>query len=373
MAQKKNSDSAPPDKFKRDMMDPLNLLLDAKNPRLFGTPAYETSSQDLLLQTMWSFGVVEIVESISATGYQSVEPLFVEHRHDGKFVVIEGNRRLTALQLLLDPERAKRLKITGIPPLKTSLRQTCLSIPVAIGRREDVWTFIATKHLNGPKTWDSLAKAGYVKYVHEDLKQSLKQIKESIGDRNGTSIRMYESLRILEQAETWKVFNREDHAHKSGELPFSHLYTLIGNDSARKYLGLSGDMREGSVLPSASKQKLGELLVWIFGSAKQSKAPLVKSQNPDVWNLASALQNSRGVRALRAGHGPEVAAEIADGDEASLIRHLTNARDELQDARRRFSIGCAKDRSKIRLAFEEVSDAWKTLLNEKSRLPIGRS
>jgi hypothetical protein len=122
MASKKTTDKAPPDRFKRDMMSPLSLLLDGRNPRLFGTAAYETDNQDLLLQTMWSFGVVEIVESISATGYQSVEPLFVEHRKDGKFVVIEGNRRLTALQLLLDPRRASRLKITGIPPLKESSR-----------------------------------------------------------------------------------------------------------------------------------------------------------------------------------------------------------------------------------------------------------
>ena len=65
------------DKFVRSTMDPLKLLFDSTNPRLFGTPAYESTDQDLLLKTMWSFGVVEIVESISITGYQSVEPLFV--------------------------------------------------------------------------------------------------------------------------------------------------------------------------------------------------------------------------------------------------------------------------------------------------------
>jgi ParB-like nuclease domain len=366
MARKSNIDESPEDKFKRDMMAPLDLLLDSKNPRLFGTPAYDTKSQDLLLQTMWSFGVVEIVESISSTGYQSVEPLFVESRQDGKYVVIEGNRRLTALQLLLDPERALKLKITGIPPIKTNLRKTCLSIPVAIGRREDVWTFIATKHLNGPKTWDSLAKAGYVKYVHEELQQPLSKIKESIGDRNGTSIRMYESLKILELAEKWKVFDRDDHAHRSGELPFSHLYTLIGYDSTRRYLGLKGDMTSVPIIPITNKHKLGELLEWVFGSNRKSKAPLVKSQNPDLRYLANALANAKGVEALQAGYAPMVAAEIAEGDDMIVIRHLRSARDELQNTQRKFSTGYKKGHVEIGVAFEEVRDAWRGLAAQKT-------
>ena len=366
MASKPHNNKGPNgDKFERKMMDPLKLLLDSKNPRLFGTPAYETTDQDLLLKTMWDFGVVEIVESISATGFQSVEPLFVEPRKDGRFVVIEGNRRLTALQVLLDPVRAKKLDITGIPPLKEFFRKGCLEVPVAVGMRKDVWTFIATKHLNGPKTWDSLAKAGYVKYVHEVLGEPLKQIKASIGDRNGTSIRMYESLKILEQAETWRVFDRDDHAHKSGELPFSHLYTLIGYDSARKYLGLGEEIAEKQAIPSSSKAKIGELLTWIFGSDKKGTPPLIKSQNPDLRHLAKALENEKGVKALKAGYAPSIAAEMAEGDDAIVARHLHNARDELQNAQRKFSTGYKKGHEDITLAFEEVKDVWKGLSAQK--------
>jgi hypothetical protein len=177
---------------------------------------------------------------------------------------------------------------------------------------------------------------------------------------------MYESLKILEQAESWKVFNRNDHAHKSGELPFSHLYTLIGYDSARKYLGLSGDMRETQVLPTTSKRKLGDLLVWVFGSERHSKAPLVKSQNPDLRYLASALENAKGVKALEAGYSPAVAAEMAEGDDKIVIRHLGNVRDELQNAQRKFSTGYKKGNSEITLVFEEVRETWRGLTAQKA-------
>lgn len=354
------------DRFQRTVADPLTLLLDSSNPRLFGTEAFASNDQDLLLKTMWSFGVVEIVESIAATGYQSVEPLFVEPDKQGRLVVIEGNRRLTALQLLLDVPRAEKLGITDLPPLKAGIRITCESVPIAIGKRADVWTFIATKHLNGPKTWDSLAKAGYIKYVHEKLGKSLKEIATSIGDRNATIIRMYESLKLIEQAESWGVFDRDDHAQKSGELPFSHLYTLVGYPSTRKFLGLSDDVSEKPAVKSAHKKELGQVLTWVFGSDKRGILPIIKSQNPDLRFLAKALDNKRGIEALQAGYSPSLAAEMAEGDDTIVLRHLSRARDELQNAQRKFSTGYKLDPKKINAAIEEIREIWKGLVAQKA-------
>lgn len=354
------------DPFDRETHDPTTLLLDARNPRLFGTPAWESKNQDVLLKMMWSFGVIEIIESIAATGYQAVEPLFAERVGD-KLVVIEGNRRLTALQLLLEPERAKKLGIQGLPPLRPELKKTCLNVPIAIGKREQVWTFIATKHLNGPKMWDSLAKAAYVKYVHEEIGETLDSIARSIGDRNSTVSRMYESLKILEQAEKWKVYDRDDHTHKTGELPFSHLYTLIGYDSTRKYLGL-GDKTTMQPVDAHNKEKLGEVLTWVFGSTKNQIPAIIKSQNPDLRYLAKALQEKKGVAALRAGYSPSVAAEIAEGDEAIVLRYLSKARDELQNAQRKFSTGYKKGGKEIVSTLEEIREVVKGLSAQKAAI-----
>ncbi len=40
--------------------------------------------------------------SIAYSGYFDYEPVFVEKAKDGEFIVIEGNRRLAAVKLLLD-------------------------------------------------------------------------------------------------------------------------------------------------------------------------------------------------------------------------------------------------------------------------------
>jgi len=327
--------------LERMELDPLTLLLDPQNPRLYGTSAQDSQDQDELLKTVWSFGVDELVDSISASGFHNVEPLFAERHSDGRLFVVEGNRRLTALKVLLDPERAHRLGIRNIPAISTQVKVSCLRVPVAIGQRDQVWQFIATKHVNGPKTWDSVAKAAYIKHVHEDLGKPLEEIIRAIGDKNKTALRMYSAMKVIDQAEKWRVYKREDYAGK-GDLPFSHLYTLLGYESVKKHLDLGDDLGAQEPVPLLSKKKLGELLFWIYGNKREQVPPLIKKQNPDAGYLARALEDPRGLAALRAGYEPSVAAEMAKGDEALLLEYLQKTRDNLLKASGRFTTGYIK-------------------------------
>ncbi len=368
MTHKKPS-SEQPIQFKRELVDPLGLLLDPNNPRLFGV-ADGVHDQDKLLRAVWDFGVLEIVTSIAASGYHNVEPLFAERQKDGSLVVIEGNRRLTALQVLLDPDRAARIGITGLPKIKPAFRAGCAQIPVAIGSRQDVWAFIGTKHLNGPKTWDSAAKAAYVQHVHERFGVSLEDIAETIGDRNRTVIRMYESMKIFEQAESWKVYRRADSGRKNGDTPFSHLYTIAGYDSARTFLGMADANSDQAMkrirAPVGDKRKkeLGQLLRWVYGHRGEGIVPLVESQNPDLRNLAKAISNDRGLAALRSGSSPLVASEIAEGDDVFVVEHLTKATEELELVSKKFSTGYT-GQSNIAKMVEDIRDIIRGLMAQK--------
>lgn len=355
--------ATPPPDLDRDRVDPLDLLLDPQNPRLYGTEAEGSPDQDVLLQTVWSFGVDELVESITASGFHNVEPLFAERQKNGKLVVVEGNRRLTALQVLLDPARAKRLGITQVPALSPSVRKSCVLVPVAIGQRDQVWQFIATKHVNGPKTWDSVAKAAYIKHVHEDLGKDLDEITRAIGDRNKTALRMYSAMKVIDQAEAWGVYKREDYYGK-GDLPFSHLYTLLGYDTVRTFLDLEPEPKPQAPIPSRSKKKLGELLLWIYGNKRQQIQPRIKKQNPDARNLAEALGEERGIAALRAGYEPSIAAEMSKGDESLLMQYLQISRDNLRLASGRFATGYSK--SQHTEVFTEIRELVRAMVAQQS-------
>ena len=105
------------------------LLLDPNNPRLAEYALGNKPTQQELLKILWQkMAVDELAMSIGAPGYFPHEPIFVEE--DGnKLVVIEGNRRLAAVMLLLDPEARKRLKITDLPSITPAAAKELRMLP----------------------------------------------------------------------------------------------------------------------------------------------------------------------------------------------------------------------------------------------------
>ena len=84
------------------------LVLDSLNPRL--SERDTTGGQDEIIRTLWrEMAVDEIAWSIANNGYFEHEPLIAEKLEDGKFLVIEGNRRLAAVRLLLDDKLRRKI------------------------------------------------------------------------------------------------------------------------------------------------------------------------------------------------------------------------------------------------------------------------
>ena len=65
-----------------------------------------------VIRILWDvMDVRELVLSIEASGFFSHEPIIVI-QEDGKNVVVEGNRRLAAVKLLLDPGSCSNFECT---------------------------------------------------------------------------------------------------------------------------------------------------------------------------------------------------------------------------------------------------------------------
>ena len=77
------------------------IRLDKKNPRLPENMLNE-SQRGIIYYMVEEFKILEIAKSIVKNGFFINEsPIFV--KEGGHFVVVEGNRRITALKLLRDP------------------------------------------------------------------------------------------------------------------------------------------------------------------------------------------------------------------------------------------------------------------------------
>jgi hypothetical protein len=316
-----------------------------------------------LLETLWkNQSLDELALSIAQNGFFNEEPLFVV-KEEGKFIVVEGNRRLATVKLLLDDEIRRKLRATDLPSLTQIQKAELETVPVSIYTdRRDLWAYIGFRHVNGPLTWDSWPKAQYIALVHNTFGVDLDQIALSIGDKNQIVKRLYRGLMVLNQAIEQAGYRLDDR-HKK-HLSFSHLYTGLDYTGFQQHLGLAKDAGyKPNPISSDYLPNLRELMVWLFGSREDNKLPVIKSQNPDLKKLDDVLKEKNALTALRAGLGLEVSYQLSLGDEVRFRECLTRSKYELQQAKGLAVTGYKGERDLLDLV-DEITDISQSLSDE---------
>lgn len=340
------------------------LTLDPNNPRM--VEAGGERSPEAILRYLWrEMAVREVALSIAENGYFPHEPLFAA-QEDGKLVVIEGNRRLAAVKLLLNAKLREAVGATDLPTINDARRRQISSLPVIKRSRSDIWRYLGFKHVNGPQQWNSLAKAEYIAWVHNALHQPLDTIAKSIGDEHTTVKRLYRGLMTLRQAEDADVFSRKD--RWATHFSFSHLYTGLDYAGIQEFIGLPAketSFRERPI-PKSKIPNLGQLCVWLYGSKSKAEPPLVKSQNPDLRKLDEVLHSKDGIAALRRRLPLDVSLNVSRGDERLFREALIGAKTSLQDARGILLTGYGGEADLLQTA-QEISDLATNIHDEMMR------
>lgn len=315
-----------------------SLLLDAHNPRLAsGAGGDGEMSQEELVRILWEeMAVDEVAFSIAANGYYWEERLLVIPMENSKgehYIVVEGNRRLAAVMLLLDAALRQRVKATVLPEISEERQRRISILPISIyPSRESLWSYLGFRHINGTKPWDSFSKAKYVAEVHETYGVPLQEIANRIGDQHSTVIRLYRGIKVLEQAEHQSGFDADDRV--KSKFSFSHLYTAVQQPEFQKFLGITpeGSLRPDPV-PRNKMSELAQLMVWLYGKKSTNTSPLIQSQNPDLNTLREVISKPSSLSALRTGLSLDTAFEIGLGDARRFRDALTRAGEELRQAK----------------------------------------
>ncbi len=316
---------------------PAELFLDPENPRLAGE-SFSVDAQDDILRWLWRNKLVnELVDSIVANGFWDHEELFATEE-GGRWVVVEGNRRLAAVKILSDPGLRERLGVQLDQTAPEEVLESIRELPVIHATREELWSFVGFKHVNGPQAWDSIAKAEYVFHVRRNFGLSLTEIASRIGDRHETVARLYRGYVVLRQAKDQLDFDTTDTQHR--RFPFSHLWTALGYVSIRDYLGVDAAALENeNPVPDDGLRSLQHLMGWLFGSRSQGIDAVVRRQNPDLRYLARALEVQKGVDLLEGGNSLSVALDASLGDAYLFRTALTKAETSAREAMRFVSTG----------------------------------
>jgi len=281
-------------------------------------------------------------------------------------VVVEGNRRLAAVRLLVDAELRREVGATDLPSITPAAKRALDTLPVVKCNRSDIWQYVGFKHVNGPQQWQSYSKARYIAWVHNDLNVPLDTIAQQIGDQHATVQRLYRAWMVLEQAEKKGVFARDDRWKK--HFSFSHLYTGLDYPGIHRFLGLSKEKSFDTRSPVTARhiEDLGELCEWLYGSKSKQKRPVVESQNPDLRILDEVLVTKDGTAALRRGLPLAVARDIGKGDTQLFREALVAAKQSLQEARGKLLTGYDGEPDLLRMAQEivELADSIQREMSE---------
>ena len=324
------------------------LHFDHNNPRLAEYGINQSTSESDILKILWeAMDIRELVQSISASGFFPQEALIVSEE-GGMKIVIEGNRRLAAVKVLL----AGTSGTEGgwpIPDLTREERNSLQSLPVIFSSRKEAWRFLGFKHVNGPAKWSSFAKAKYIAQVHNSFGISLSDIANQIGDRHNTVQRLHRGLMVLEQAERENVYRHE--SVFNSRLAFSHLYTGLDYEGIRDFINVEPKERETlNPVPQDKLKELGELLVWMYGNKVENRKPVVQSQNPDLRLLNAVVASREAIAALRAGEDLSQAYEISRPADSVFEEALLALKRELTTARASLSGGYDNSQELLKIA-----------------------
>jgi len=318
----------------------LGLLRpDPRNPRLPARLA-EANEPELLAFLARHYDVLPIAESIANFGYFPSEPLVVvpvesgidpQEQTDAPLIVVEGNRRLTALKGLLDDEVRRSLR----PPARwdalaaaAERNEVSDDIPVITALDwSEAAPLIGFRHISGIQSWEPYPKARFIARLADDEDRDFEDVSPLVGEDVSAVRALYRNYQIVEQArETFGIPTSE------AEELFGTFTAALNRRALREFIRapLPREVVRGEApLPEGGAERFNEFLSWIYGSETDDA---VIEESRDLTTLAKVVAAPAALDELRTSGDLELADEIAGGPGRRLSAYLRRAGNALEAA-----------------------------------------
>ncbi|MFF5625300.1 ParB N-terminal domain-containing protein [Microbacterium sp. NPDC012755] len=272
----------------------------------------------------------ELASSMIQNGFFDHEPLIVRTTAKAdEYIVVEGNRRFSTIQILLQTDAAKAADLEfdfdtePTQPQLDALRE----VPcVIVSSDEEVRKFLGYRHIGGIKTWSAEAKARYLETEVENAATggSANPFKD-VGKRVGTNalgVRgPYLALKTLKVARDElgltgpaKVVLRERFGVWNRLLNSAEVRSFIGLGDALDYATIQDRLRH------LDRENLAIVLDDMVPPAGSRIALLQDSR--DVTTYGRVLAHDAARETLLTSRDLDLAAQVADG--STLPQKLRN-------------------------------------------------
>jgi hypothetical protein len=323
-------------------VDVAALRFDPENPRLGGAirGGDNEGVQERIRKHLDGIPhyALDLIGSIVENGFLPYEPLIV--RQDGQhFIVIEGNRRLAAVQSILAAPPGKYPE-----EVKESLRE----IPVLVfpdgaqhGDSDEVLRYLGVKHLFGFRDWPPYSKAMFLD-KRIVTKKDLVQVLRELNITKQEAARYLIPYRLRKAAkQIFSKVNAED---------FWSLAESFGRKNIRAYIELDVDRRTMRI-KGFDAGKLRHLTRFLYGKNK------CVTDTRQLSSLSRVPSSPNAARELERGTPLDEALIYVEPKRES-IAHLVKQMEKVFDKIRKLSPG-KEDAAKIAGMIEEFGKKLK--------------
>jgi predicted ATPase len=256
-----------------------NLFLDPNNYRFIDQPDYVRVPDDKVMDadvqrrtTNFLLGrnneeVSDLVASFKKSGWLPVDQIQVRQIGQGKYLVVEGNRRVAALKHM---ERRFQEGGVDLGAFDFSFFST---VPVVLYENADEahhLIVMALGHISGKKRWPLVNQARLVQSLIKDHNWSEQDVCDAVG------ISKKELRSTLKTLELCEKYQASDYGDQFTPEKFNIFREIVRNRDIKDWLGVANDFS----LPE-SLQRLDRLFSWISRSEETSAEEEDGSINSD--------------------------------------------------------------------------------------------
>lgn len=330
------------------------LKLDSKNPRL-PKSMHGKSEKEVLSYMLLDASLIELMLAIGENGFFPGEQLLVVKDSDDKYKVIEGNRRLSAVMLLNNPDLADVQK-TKIQKVIDETKQRPTRIPCLIFDSEtEIHTYLGYRHITGIKEWRLLEKARYLNglrisnFSELNLDKASREIAKVIGSRKDYVKRILVGFEVYQEIEDEAFYRIRDLDDTT--FYFNYIVDSLNRGNISKFLGIELDNEKPT--ENLDIANLKKWTHWLFEKNDQNKTRLI-GDSYDLNSLNTVLGNREATISFdEKGYTLEKAKELTGELDSQFKSYIKKSIEALEFSDRMVT--------RVRIFYEEVEDDLKDI------------
>lgn len=298
-----------------------NLLLDPNNYRFIDKPGYKKVPEDKIADTQVqkrteSFllgknneNIKDLIASFKENGFLSVDLIQAKALPNGKYLVLEGNRRIVTLQYLFEEWKERGADIGS---LKESDFKNVPFVLHPGGSQKEHLIVMGLKHINGNKRWNPANQAQLI----EDLLVEHKMAEEDVCDSLGiTKHALKRAMRTLSMIKRYKDSDFGDQFDSS---MYSFFEEFIRSTDIKKWLEWDDEK-----FISLNKYNEERLFTWLSTEEiserddngeeirKEIRDPIV-TKSAEIREIAKFIDDENALKRMEASRSVTQAFVLSD-------------------------------------------------------------